>query len=91
MSRKNDGGPIYPGAPHSLSGRAEPGMSLADYYRATAPISLDDAKAACGLPASDMLASADRRAQVFKMLATMRDEYAAAMLALDLEPAGMTT
>jgi hypothetical protein len=79
------GGPAFPSDELHQGGQIYQqfhGMTLRDYFAAKAPIGVDDALTACGIdvPTIGML-PASERVVVLVALATMRGEYADAMLA----------
>jgi hypothetical protein len=97
MSARDTGGPAFPahftneGERNVMSpdGRVVPpgyvvvmqGMTLRDYFAATAPISCDDAMTALFIDSESVgVLTPGQRIEVMEMLAKMRLEYADAML-----------
>lgn len=77
-------GPAFPtigNIGYNSDWQSDDGMSLRDWFAATAPVDLRGALLACGFTDSQIgLMSGENRAVVFAVMSVMRYEYADAML-----------
>lgn len=85
--KRVDGGPAYPVTMQQdpnggvLTWNSD-GVTVHDYFAARAPITIADAMLACGVEAHSIgMLPASQRTVILVALATMRGEYADAMLA----------
>ena len=82
MMDKNDGGPAFPhdgrdNGPGNIKGRACDGMSLRDWFAATAPFTFTDAR---GMMMNNGAAPSTTGQEILQFLAGIRFAYADAMI-----------